>query len=281
MQNDLSPETLAVMRKIDVATLAAAPPRLLVMVYTYRPNHATACRAQYESWGQRVASLRFCSDHNDLSLPVVKLPFDGPESYENLWRKVVAMVRFAQRFLRDEFDWFMLGGDDMYLIPENLLRSLAWAEIAEQDARGLPLYLGRRFVAPGGRVFNSGGAGYLINRPALDRLIEWLPQCDPDRPVAAEDRMMGAALERAGVDAYDTRDSLGAERFHPFPPAYVHDFRSERDRDSWFVAYTRPFDRIEGIDGISKQSVSFHYIDPQLMRQLDSLVRSRIRPAGL
>jgi glycoprotein-N-acetylgalactosamine 3-beta-galactosyltransferase len=122
MSNDLKPETLAVLRKIDVASVGAASPRLLVMVYSHEPRHATACRAQYETWGQRGLNLRFFSDQNDLSLPVVKLPFDGPESYDNLWRKAVAMVRFAHRFLREQFDWFMVGGDDMFLIPENLLR---------------------------------------------------------------------------------------------------------------------------------------------------------------
>ena len=94
MSRDLTPdsETLRVMEKIEVRAVARPAP-VLFMIYTHAPHHATACRAQFETWGARVQKILFFSDKDDPSLPIVNIPHEGPESYDNIWRKVISMVR--------------------------------------------------------------------------------------------------------------------------------------------------------------------------------------------
>ena len=270
-------QTLRVMEKIDVRAVAQPSP-ILFMIYSHSPKHATACRAQFETWGARVQKILFFSDQDDPTLPIVNIPHDGPESYGNMWRKVVSMVRHAHRLYRDDFEWFMLSGHDTFVIVENLFRYLSREEFAQRNAGSVPLFLGRRFLLPDqGLVFNSGGAGYILNRPALDALVASIPSSEPDLETFAEDVMVAKALKRVHIEPYDTRDIEGAERFHPFTPQLHHDLRGSGSGDDWYVRYTKPFDLIEGVEGVSSESVTFHFVDPGLMYTLDSLVIDKLR----
>lgn len=83
----------------------------------------------------------------------------------------------------EDFDYFLLvvrvlvpvslsfyvqGGDDMYYIVENLQAYLSSdPAVLAATERNEGLYIGRRFYPGGGKVFNSGGAGYILNRAAL------------------------------------------------------------------------------------------------------------------
>ena len=74
-----------------------------------------------------------------------------------------------------DFDWFFIGGDDLFVIPENLRAYLTSPEMAAASEGGKrPIFLGRRFQIPGGQLFNSGGAGYGLNRAALELLVAHL-----------------------------------------------------------------------------------------------------------
>lgn len=97
------------------------------------------------------------------------------------------------------YDFFLLGGDDMWFVVENLraylgelyisdiihISYLSYSkhhtsiliagyamvagshEIAAAAAQQKGLYIGRRFFPPGQPVFNSGGAGAVLDRVAL------------------------------------------------------------------------------------------------------------------
>ena len=270
-------QTLRVMEKVDVRAVVRPSP-VLFMIYSHAPKHATACRAQYKTWGARARKLLFFSDQDDPTLPIVNIPHDGLESYGNMWRKVISMVRHAHRFYRHEFEWFMVCGHDTFVVVENLCRYLSREEFVEQNAARVPLFLGRRFLlADQGLIFNSGGAGYVLNGFALDALVASIPSSESDLETPMEDVMVARALKRVHIEPYDTRDAEGAERFHPFTPQLHHDYRGVDFPGDWYVRYTQPFDLIEGIDGISSESATFHYVDPGLMYTLDSLVRDKLR----
>lgn len=85
----------------------------------------------------------------------------------------------------------------------------------------------------------SGGAGYVLSRAALMRLVmKALPdpaRCRQDSG-GAEDLELGQCLEACGVTAGDARDSEGRERFHPFPPEY-HLIPGEIPRNNWYWEY--------------------------------------------
>ena len=80
----------------------------------------------------------------------------------------------------DQYDWFHIGGDDLYILVENLKMYLESDEILTAQNGGVylpngdeteqtPLFLGRRFAYQGDMddIFNSGGSGYTLNKAAL------------------------------------------------------------------------------------------------------------------
>jgi hypothetical protein len=103
-----------------------------------------------------------------------------------MWQKVRSIWKYIAAYYLDEFDWFLLGGDDMYYIMENLYNYLQSAEIQNERAKGdgrlylffcwsflsfvTPgVYLGRPFLnyEKGNYLYNTGGPGYLLDRTAL------------------------------------------------------------------------------------------------------------------
>lgn len=49
-----------------------------------------------------------------------KIKHEGPETYSNMWQKVRAIWKYISFHYKDDFDWFVLGGDDLFVIVENL-----------------------------------------------------------------------------------------------------------------------------------------------------------------
>ena len=94
------------------------------------------------------------------------------------------------------------------------------------------MFLGRRFQIPNGQLFNSGGAGYVLNKAALKLLADNLDnqKCRPHQHVFAEDVNVAHCLAVNGVVPYDTRDANGGERFHPFTPGNHMNWRPPRNR---------------------------------------------------
>ena len=87
-------------------------------------------------------------------------------------------------------------GTDTYVIVENL-RQLA-TNLAVHNKKQA-MYLGRRFLEDNalGNLFNSGGAGYVLNARALTALIDALPEsyCEPHLRGFWEDVMVSKCLK--------------------------------------------------------------------------------------
>ena len=63
----------------------------------------------------------------------------------------------------------------------------------------------------------SGGAGYVLSRAALRKVVE-KGFCNKQASAAAEDVEMGKCLSRIGVTFGNSRDQFGRNRFFPFTP---------------------------------------------------------------
>ena len=72
----------------------------------------------------------------DPSIPTIHIPHVGEENYRNMWQKVRAMWKYVYRHYRDEYEYFLFGGDDMYYIMENLYAYLDSQEIREVQDTG-------------------------------------------------------------------------------------------------------------------------------------------------
>jgi hypothetical protein len=114
------------------------------------------------------------------------LALDVPDGYDYLPAKVVAFFRHALEVYN--FDWLFKCDDDTYLTLDRLEDLLA---------SGADL-VGNEFVAERGSP--SGGAGYLLSRAIVEKLVE-----DRDLPATGlEDIIIGEAAIRHGARAEAT-----------------------------------------------------------------------------
>ena len=128
----------------------------------------------------------------------------------------------------EDFDFFHIGGDDLYVLVENLRLYLESEEIRTAANGGVylpdgsetsqtPLFLGRRFAYQGDMndIFISGGSGYTMNKAALKALVtEGLPNVFPHAHTFSEDTMIARMFrKRFGVVPYETKDEAGGERY--------------------------------------------------------------------
>ena len=108
------------------------------------------------------------------------------------------------------------------------------------------MYFGRRFKPYVRQGYMSGGAGYVMSREALDRLVQRAmhdpQQCLRDGTSInqsiyyIEDVEIGQCLQSVDVLAGDSRDEHGKHRFHPFPPSTIL-VRGRLPRDLWYWDY--------------------------------------------
>lgn len=194
-------------RVLDRIRVAADSPvlegGLMCLIYTIEKNH-DAAKAVRDTWASRCDGFVVMSTAEDPTLPSALVTHDGPEEYNNIWQKVRSIWKYVHYSYLEEFDWFFIGGDDLFIIPSNLRSYLVGLNTTG------PQFVGRRFQIPGGQLFNSGGAGYGLNRAALKLLVAHLDSaaCHPSQRVFAEDVNVAHCLATQGVLPVDTRDGL-------------------------------------------------------------------------
>ena len=90
-------------------------------------------------------------------LNIVNIPHEGPEEYNNIWQKTRANWAYIYDNYYNDYDWFHIGGDDLYVLVENLRLYLESPEIqlAVKGGRAdhklpegmeVPMFMGRRFA---------------------------------------------------------------------------------------------------------------------------------------
>lgn len=225
------------------------------------------------------------SNRTDPSIGAVNIVHEGPEEYNNIWQKVRSMWSYIYDNYYEKYDWFHIGGDDMYLLVENMRLYLESEEILTAQNGGIylpdgtekvqtPLYLGRRFAYLGdmNEIFNSGGSGYTLNKAALKTLVaHGLPKYFPHAHTFSEDTMVARVFRNFGVLAYDTKDENGSERYMPFMPGHHYGYRIPADPSKdWYAKYS--INIKEGAEHCSPRSVAFHYIKDRVMQRIHALL---------
>jgi hypothetical protein len=222
--------------------------------------HRDLARTQLSTWGKRCDGFVAYSNSTDWGWNAlrVELPQQRGEHYHNMWQKVRAIwTSIHDNFAAPPpplaaaadgadpadvagFDWFLMGGDDLYVVVENLRELIAEAEAGvdiDGGEEGL-FYLGRPLRSSKQLLYNTGGAGYMLSRAALRRLAPYLRPLDGAEPETAagasdwesggagshmcfpyenksvEDVFMGYCLAELGIFTANTADARGRERFH-------------------------------------------------------------------
>jgi glycoprotein-N-acetylgalactosamine 3-beta-galactosyltransferase len=127
----------------------------------------------------------------------------------------------------------------------------------------------------------SGGAGYVLSKQAVIRFVEeGIPdktKCRQDAD-GNEDVEIGKCLEKINVMAGDSRDINNLGRFFPFRPER-HLISGNISKDSWYWKYIY-YELKDGINYCSDTVVSFHYIPPKKLYELEYLIY-HARPYGI
>ncbi|KAK7012060.1 glycoprotein-N-acetylgalactosamine 3-beta-galactosyltransferase 1-like isoform X1 [Biomphalaria glabrata] len=247
--------------------------RVLCWVMTNPNNIHTKARHVKATWGKRCNVLLFMSSRADRDLPALAL--NVQEGRDNLWAKTKEAFKLIHSKYLETADWFIKCDDDTFLVLENLRYFL------QDKSPSEPVYYGRKFKPIVQQGYMSGGAGYVLSKESLVRLVTQgighKEDCRADSG-GAEDVEMGRCLQSVNVQAGDSRDELGRERFHPFVPEH-HLIPDILPPDMWYWSYNF-YPAKQGQECCSDYAISFHYVPPNMMYVLEYLVY-HLKPYGI
>ncbi|KAL7542287.1 hypothetical protein ACHAXR_011637 [Thalassiosira sp. AJA248-18] len=252
-------------------------PKVLCLIYTVKNAHSTRIRAIRETWAGGCDGFLAFSTKSDPRLPAIALEHIGPESYGNMWQKVRSIWKFVGMHYLEQFDWFYIGGDDMFVLPNNLrtyLASLAYKD--RSDPRSKDYYVGLRQKL--NTYWNTGGAGYALSQATLRKLLTIIDDdvnCYANETTSGEDVRVAKCLNYLGIGLTDTRDANARERFHYFSAGKSFHFDKKASRaNKYFSEFSKEWGEVKnGPDCCAPDSVSFHYVkQPAMMRHLQALL---------
>ncbi|OWF40670.1 glycoprotein-N-acetylgalactosamine 3-beta-galactosyltransferase 1-B-like [Mizuhopecten yessoensis] len=242
--------------------------RILCWVMTSPQNLNVKAVHVKRTWAKRCTILVFISSATNTSFPTVGL--NVSEGREHLTAKTMQAFKYVFDKHFNDADWFVKADDDTYMILENLRYFL------QSYSRDDPVYFGHHFKTIVKQGYHSGGAGYVLSKEALRRLIE--KGHDPKvcrQDGAGEDAEIGKCMENLGVRTGNSTDALGRSRFHCFDP----ETHLSGIYPDWYFNYDANGAR-KGTDSISDYAISFHYVPPQKMYLLEFYIY-HLRPYGV
>ena len=257
----------------DNVTVSVRPPKVLCLIYTMEVRHATRVRAIRETWAGGCDGFLAFSTVSDPRIPAMHVKHSGKEEYKNMWQKVRSIWKFVGQHYLEQFDWFYIGGDDLFVLPQNLknyLASLLSKDGSDPKQKGLHHKTGKVY-------FNTGGGGYALSQAALRKLVTKLDDsmCSPSVTSSAEDTLIAKCLSHLGITVTDTRDNKGRERFHFWSPRTQFQLYKlfPKGKKGWFPNMMKDWGVHEGPQCCAPDSISFHYVkQPAMVRHFHAMI---------
>jgi len=276
--------------------------RILCMIYTVDlPKSRASLKAQSETWGRKCDGFLAASNVTDHSLGAIDLVHDGPEEYGNMWQKIRSMWAYAYDHYLDDYDFFHIAGDDVFMVIENLRSFLDGPDVlrlengyldeissrpeyrkmaskwASSDfyhgVHGLssrPLYFGTPAKYKG--LFPCGGPGYTLNRAALQFFgMNGVDSHHSEVRDSREDVFIGGWFEKQGLVLSHVHDRFNATRVGS-SALWIGSEKKNVPMVCPGVKFLRNEYGLVGgkyVDGISEEFLSFHLKDekPRLNRR--------------
>jgi len=264
-------------------------PKILCSIYTIEENHYKI-EAITETWGWRCDGFLAASNATNETVGAVNLTHKGPEAYGNMWQKTRSILAYIHDHYLEDFDFFWIGGDDVYMLVENMKYYL-WnmtTSIGIDRVENEPLYLGARNYLRDkdveiGKYFVSGGPGYILNRYALKEFVsKALPTCFVNQEVSMEDRMMSNCLRDIGITGNHTVDEENRQIFHSKNPRFLSTYNGVGMSNDVLI-YNRlwkVYGHKTGKDIVSRHSVTFHHVKDPLSIKRYHAILYKICPLG-
>lgn len=245
-------------------------PRILCLVYTNQENHALV-ETIVHTWGRKCDGFLAISDVNDASIGAIALPHDGPESYDNMWQKTRSILKYAHDHYVDDFDFFHVCGDDVYMVMQNMRDYLGSDEVIQlgkalRDANESittysqlePLFLGAPMYMTNDWYACAGGSGYTLNQAALKLYATDIhDSCLVNKQSSQEDVHISECFWKLGVKCSGWNVRQRSTRYHGMD---AQD-QASGARSPLGGLKLRRFHGIklaQGITGASLQSFAFH-----------------------
>ena len=195
--------------------------KLFCAVYTYK-NGENFTNAISETWGRKCDGLLYASDHSNVESGHVHIPSNSPHKfgYKGMIQRTRSILAYLYDNFLDDYDYFHLCGDDVYMIVENMKEFLAsnrvreWDEVPDQYLfAGFWTHWGG--AMEDGYFYLGGGSGYTLSKKSLKAYVEGpLQSCQPDKEGSEEDKIFSDCARYLTNMFIDTTDSSGAHRYH-------------------------------------------------------------------
>ncbi|CAL1537637.1 unnamed protein product [Lymnaea stagnalis] len=222
------------------------------------------------TWTKRCNVVVFISSQKNDSFPTVGV--NAKEGRQHLTAKSMQAFKYLYDHHLGDADWFLKADDDTYVIMENLRYFLSGEDPNK------PLYFGQRFRPFLKQGYASGGAGYVISKEALTRYgRRGFDNASVCRNASGhEDVEMGRCLQNLGVVLKPSLDALNRTRFHCLTPeTYIGNHLPASIAKVYDVENGRA-----GAENMSDYAISFHYVSPSKMYDLEFFIY-HLRPYGI